>query len=205
MLRSNWWLPVWPEWAKAPRRNWPLRISTFSLDAARAVVCRNPSLRTSSAGRSKVILNVIGSNNQKMRLSWTKPSNFFRHRSLGVTGTQGTIRLYFRNCPPKTATIFAPISDWTTFRISFLSFQRPHSRFPCRGNTMCSAEYGEGFFVNRRGISRPRADSWLAVPAQPVDATPSNRLIHRYFPWRTESVWLTRPKPSQGIVSADLT
>ena len=26
----------------------------------------------------------------------------------------------------------------------------------------------------------------LALPAQPVDATPSNQLIRQYFPWRTD-------------------
>lgn len=37
--------------------------------------------------------------------------------------------------------------------------------------------------------------------AQPVDATPSNRLIRRYFPRRTDLSGSTRSKPSQGNVS----
>src|SRR6266481_3739649 len=43
------------------------------------------------------------------------------------------------------------------------------------------------------------------VPAQPVDATPSNQLIRQYFPWRTDLFGCTRSKPSQGSVPADLT
>jgi hypothetical protein len=30
------------------------------------------------------------------------------------------------------------------------------------------------------------ANSWLVVPAQPVDATPSNQLIRLYFPEKTD-------------------
>src|SRR5712692_6027022 len=45
----------------------------------------------------------------------------------------------------------------------------------------------------------------LMLPAQPVDATPSNQLIRQYFPWRTDLFGCTRSKPSQGSVPADLT
>src|SRR6267143_4881568 len=45
----------------------------------------------------------------------------------------------------------------------------------------------------------------LRLPAQPVDATPSNQLIRQYFPWRTDLFGCTRSKPSQGSVPADLT
>src|SRR5712692_130577 len=45
----------------------------------------------------------------------------------------------------------------------------------------------------------------LTLPAQPVDATPSNQLIRRYFPRRTDLSDCTRSKPSQGGVPADLT
>jgi len=42
-------------------------------------------------------------------------------------------------------------------------------------------------------------------PAQPVGATPSNQLIRRYFPRRTDLSGCARSKPSQGSVPADLT
>src|SRR5258708_27887232 len=45
----------------------------------------------------------------------------------------------------------------------------------------------------------------LAVPAQPVDATPSNALIRQCFPGRSDPFGCTRSKPSQGSVPADLT
>ena len=45
----------------------------------------------------------------------------------------------------------------------------------------------------------------LRLPAQPVDATPSNQLIRQYFPWRTDLFGCTRSKPSQGSVPTDLT
>src|SRR5882724_12318421 len=45
----------------------------------------------------------------------------------------------------------------------------------------------------------------VALPAQPVDATPSNQLIRQYFPWRTDLFGCTRSKPSQGSVPTDLT
>ena len=48
-------------------------------------------------------------------------------------------------------------------------------------------------------------DFRLALPAQPVDATPSNQLIRQYFPWRTDLFGCNRSKPSQGSVPADLT
>jgi hypothetical protein len=52
--------------------------------------------------------------------------------------------------------------------------------------------------------------AWLAVvaialPAQTVDATPSNQLIRQYFPWGTDPFSCTRSKPSQGSVPADST
>jgi hypothetical protein len=43
------------------------------------------------------------------------------------------------------------------------------------------------------------------VPAQPVDATPSNSLIRQCFPGRSDLFGCTRSKPSQGSVPADLT
>jgi hypothetical protein len=46
---------------------------------------------------------------------------------------------------------------------------------------------------------------WLALPAQTVDATPSNALIRECFPGRTHLFGRTRSKPSQGSVPADLT
>ena len=45
----------------------------------------------------------------------------------------------------------------------------------------------------------------FVLPAQPVDATPSNQLIRQYFPWRTDLFGCTRSKPRQGSVPADLT
>src|SRR5450432_1133426 len=36
-----------------------------------------------------------------------------------------------------------------------------------------------------------------ALPAQPIDATPSNQLIRQYFPWGTDPFSCTRSKPSQ--------
>jgi|HubBroStandDraft_4_1064222.scaffolds.fasta_scaffold04372_7 hypothetical protein len=42
-------------------------------------------------------------------------------------------------------------------------------------------------------------------PAQPVDATPLNRLIRRYFLWRTNLASCTHIKPKQGGVLFDLT
>jgi len=56
--------------------------------------------------------------------------------------------------------------------------------------------------IDRADVVR---DVRLGVPAQPVDATPSNQLVRQYFPLKNRSVWLTRPKPSQGNVPADLT
>jgi hypothetical protein len=43
------------------------------------------------------------------------------------------------------------------------------------------------------------------VPAQPVDATPSNALIRPCFPERARLFGCTRSNPSQGSVPADLT
>src|SRR6267142_4034059 len=43
------------------------------------------------------------------------------------------------------------------------------------------------------------------VPAQPVDATPSNALIRQCFPGRSDLFGCPRSKPSQGSVPADLT
>jgi hypothetical protein len=38
------------------------------------------------------------------------------------------------------------------------------------------------------------------VPPQPVDATPSNRLILRYFPSRIDLYGSTQSEPKQGLV-----
>src|SRR5712664_3890228 len=43
------------------------------------------------------------------------------------------------------------------------------------------------------------------LPAQPVDATPSNALIRQCFPGRSDLFGCPRSKPSQGSVPADLT
>src|SRR6266700_5810227 len=43
------------------------------------------------------------------------------------------------------------------------------------------------------------------LPAQRVDATPSNALIRQYFPGRSDLFGCPRSKPSQGSVPADLT
>src|SRR5712664_3441089 len=48
-------------------------------------------------------------------------------------------------------------------------------------------------------------DVRFALPAQPVDATPSNALIRQCFPGRSDLFGCTRSKPSQGSVPADLT
>src|SRR6266446_8137536 len=45
----------------------------------------------------------------------------------------------------------------------------------------------------------------LTLPAQPVDATPSNALIRQYFPGRSDLFGCPRSKPSQRSVPADLT
>src|SRR5208283_1193879 len=45
----------------------------------------------------------------------------------------------------------------------------------------------------------------FALPAQPVDATPSNALIRQCFPGRSDLFACIRSKPSQGSVPADLT
>jgi hypothetical protein len=62
---------------------------------------------------------------------------------------------------------------------------------------------------DQRG-DRPVGGYWdalvrFAVPAQPVDATPSNALIRQCFPRRSVLFCWTRSKPSQGSVPADLT
>src|SRR5579864_9365346 len=44
------------------------------------------------------------------------------------------------------------------------------------------------------------AKSWETVPAQPVDATPSNRLIRQYFPSRIDLYGSTQSEPKQGSV-----
>jgi hypothetical protein len=44
----------------------------------------------------------------------------------------------------------------------------------------------------------------LGVPAQPVDATPSNALIRQCFPGRSDLFGCTRSEPSQSSVPADL-
>src|SRR5713226_5008976 len=43
------------------------------------------------------------------------------------------------------------------------------------------------------------------MPAQMVDATPSNALIRQCFPGRSDLFGCPRSKPSQGSVPADLT
>src|SRR5713226_1210050 len=48
-------------------------------------------------------------------------------------------------------------------------------------------------------------DARLTLPAQPVDATPSNALIRQCFPGRSDLFGCARSKPSQGSVPADLT
>src|SRR5258705_8990070 len=48
-------------------------------------------------------------------------------------------------------------------------------------------------------------DVRFALPAQPVDATPSNALIRQCFPGRSDLFGCPRSKPSQGSVPADLT
>src|SRR6266404_1763260 len=45
----------------------------------------------------------------------------------------------------------------------------------------------------------------IYLPAQPVDATPSNALIRQCFPGRSDLFGCPRSKPSQGSVPADLT
>src|SRR5882724_4213644 len=45
----------------------------------------------------------------------------------------------------------------------------------------------------------------LVLPAQPVDATPSNALIRQCFPGRSDLFGCPRSKPSQSSVPADLT
>src|SRR6266851_5596178 len=45
----------------------------------------------------------------------------------------------------------------------------------------------------------------LALPAQPVDATPPNALIRPFFPERIHLFGCTHSNPSQGSVPADLT
>jgi hypothetical protein len=47
--------------------------------------------------------------------------------------------------------------------------------------------------------------SRFVVPAQPVDATPSNSLIQRSFADRTHLFDRTRSNPTQDSVPADLT
>ena len=45
----------------------------------------------------------------------------------------------------------------------------------------------------------------FALPAQPVDATPSNALIRQSFSGRSDRFGCARSNPSQGSVPADLT
>ena len=54
------------------------------------------------------------------------------------------------------------------------------------------------------GSSQHSPDAWL-VPAQPVDATPSNALIRLCFPGGSDLFGYTRPKPGQRSVPACLT
>src|SRR5258708_28152047 len=76
-------------------------------------------------------------------------------------------------------------------------------------NVECS-EYsaGSGRFQNERfnfGYWHSKPLVRLALPAQPVDATPSNALIRQCFPGRSDPFGCTLSKPSQGSVPADLT
>jgi len=48
-------------------------------------------------------------------------------------------------------------------------------------------------------------NSRLVVPAQTVDATPSDPLIRQHFPGATDPFGCTRSKPSQGGIPTDLT
>ena len=50
-----------------------------------------------------------------------------------------------------------------------------------------------------------QGNSWLVVPAQPVDATPSNRLIRQSFPLENRSVRFYSIRPSQGGVPIEST
>lgn len=80
----------------------------FSPDAARVAESRRPLLPILSAGRMKLIPSAIGSSNQKMHLSWAKPSDFFKRRSSDATGMPEAIRLSLRNCLPKIAITSVP-------------------------------------------------------------------------------------------------
>jgi hypothetical protein len=60
-------------------------------------------------------------------------------------------------------------------------------------------------FDNRTNTGSVLDLSGKRLPAQPVDATPSNVLIRQCFPGRTDLFGCTRSKPSQGSVPADLT
>src|SRR6266404_7811434 len=58
----------------------------------------------------------------------------------------------------------------------------------------------------RTALPAPEPDnSRLTLPAQPVDATPSNALIRQCFRGRSDLFGCPRSKPSQGSVPADLT
>jgi hypothetical protein len=56
-----------------------------------------------------------------------------------------------------------------------------------------------------RQTAHVEASVRFGLPAQPVDATPSNALIRQCFPRRSDLFGCTRSKPSQGSVPADLT
>ena len=53
--------------------------------------------------------------------------------------------------------------------------------------------------------TKQKLNTWLTLPAQPVDATPSNELIRQYFPLENRSVRLYSIRPSQGGVPFEST
>ena len=90
---------------------------------------------------------------------------------------------------PHMATVLVPIYGPYGLPISFLDLSN-----------------GEEYASPGKEIWRQRMEliPQKALPAQPVDATPSNQLIRHYFPWRTDLFGCTRSKPSQANVPADL-
>jgi hypothetical protein len=66
-----------------------------------------------------------------------------------------------------------------------------------------------------QAVSMPKAKAWvpkpaislvrLALPAQPIDATPSNPLIGQHFPLRIGPYGKTQSEPKQGSVLFDST
>ena len=66
-----------------------------------------------------------------------------------------------------------------------------------------SFQFHNSFLFSGRVVAAFRFQ--LVLPAQPVDATPSNQLIRLYFPWKTDLFGWDRSTPSQGSIPADLT